>query len=294
MTQKPTHEQLLKQALKYFEQGFEVIPLCSNTKHPLISYTGNEKENIPATAADISNLWDKYPLANIGILARDFFVFDIDNNTLNTHSSNGRLSLVPLLNKYGNDFLKPTLSVVTPTNGVHLHYLKPKDFNLKTNIQDIVPGVDIIANNNAVVPVPPTYVDYQDKGQRIIGSYELNNKSVMTEPSSALINFINDYQNKSNDNNFNFTTNYQSFDNRNHGAHKWWSVLINGFTTDREATAHAMAGYLLSNYVNIPPKDAYKILKLTNERTIATSPLDEKELDHAFKTAFKERYGGNY
>ena len=156
MTYKLNNEQLLKQALKYFEQGFEVIPLSTH-KTPLIAYADKK----PLTRDEIINTWRKYPLANIGLLTRKFFVVDIDKPS-DQHQQNGFTSLATLINEYGKDLFVPTLKAFSPSGGVHLYYLKPQNIELTQNI-GAVSGIDIKANNNNYVVAPPST---NSKGQR--------------------------------------------------------------------------------------------------------------------------------
>lgn len=274
-------KELLNNALAYQKQGFAIIPL-NNHKKPLIAYA----DKPPLTRDEIIDYWHKYPLANIGLLTRKFFVVDIDRPS-DQHQQNGFTSLTMLIKEYGKDLFIPTLKAFSPSGGVHLYYLKPHNIELTQNI-GIVPGVDIKANNNNFAVAPPST---NSKGQR----YEWANNLKIAYPSEALIKFLTDKQNANNSANspiyeHPYYGNYQFTTSK--GAPKYWRMLVKGFGEQgtRNNNAHKFASYLVSRYIQLDGLQAYEVLKIANEHT--SEPLASKELWQTLASALKEAKRG--
>ena len=66
-------------ALKYYEQGFSVIPIIPGQKKPMIKWQPYQNER--ATPEQIKQWWTETPNANVGIVTgkiSDLFVIDLD------------------------------------------------------------------------------------------------------------------------------------------------------------------------------------------------------------------------
>ena len=164
----------LQSAIQYAQKGFAVLPVIG--KHPLIKFADH-----PAlTTSEINYYWSKYPDANIALRTIDFFVVDID--TKKAHGKDGLASAKKLIQ---NKTLISTLEQQTASGGRQLFYLKPNERGLKQVI-GLRPGIDIKANPNNYVVVPPSTTS---KGQ-----YRwIDSNTPMNEPTNELIQLINSF-----------------------------------------------------------------------------------------------------
>ena len=132
----------LKAALIYKNKfGFSVIP-CREDKKPFLPWEEFQKRI--ATDEEITAWWNKWPIANIGIvtgLISNLAVIDIDDMEI------GKAEL----NKYiPESFVCPTAN--TPRGGQHLYCLCP-DEKIRNNSK-VVTGCDLRANGGYVLAPP--------------------------------------------------------------------------------------------------------------------------------------------
>lgn len=134
---------LEKTALNLAAHGFAVFPLVPGQKTPLIKDWPNQATQ---DKDKIHEWWSQTPSANIGIVCGEksahLVVIDIDNK----HGHSGDSSMHEWVNEHGS--LPPTLTVVTPNNGMHLYY---RDLGHWNSPQNVLDGVDIRCNGSYIV-----------------------------------------------------------------------------------------------------------------------------------------------
>lgn len=271
-------------ACKYQEEGYTVIPIVKNQK---VTYEGFKYKDIPTpTAEEVYQMWRyEHRGSNIALLTRNFFVVDIDSPLHQNNGVDGLQSAIELSKNYDNELFKPTRVVMTTSGGIHLYYKKPS--NLKINMTQkiaIYPAIDIKAHNNNYVLAEPSMINNRYY-------YTLIDKEP-AEPSSDLINLILQKQQET-----------KSIDNKNFtdisllhhhntlkptGANIYLHIIANGLGKHgcRNDTATALAGYLLSDYVQLNVNEALKVMQVANENT--DEPLSDKELQKTLLSVAKE------
>lgn len=133
----------LHSAIDYAKNGFSVLPI--HGKQPVIAF----KDQPPLTVDEVRDYWTSDPDLNIAVKTTTFFVVDVD--TAEAHGRDGIKSMQQLPKGTIND----TLTQRTASGGYQLFYVKPTH----SHMQQIIgwrPGVDIKANSNNYVLVPPS------------------------------------------------------------------------------------------------------------------------------------------
>ncbi len=137
-------------AIAYASAGWRVFPLQPGGKTPA---TSNGFRNATTDIEQVNRWWKRTPDANIGIAcgASSLAVVDVDRD-------HGGLETLWHLIRAGWDF-PPTLSQVTPSDGVHYLYETP-DWELRNTagklpgIPDRTPGIDLRASGGYIVVTP--------------------------------------------------------------------------------------------------------------------------------------------
>lgn len=135
-------------ALATAEKGFYVFPLIPGGKIPTIKDWPNKASR---DENEISQWWATSPESNIGICTNRYLedkalvVIDVDLK----HDKNGYAVLKALRSK--GDRLVETLSVKTPSGGVHLYYSVDREKNIRSGANVLGKGVDIRADGGFVV-----------------------------------------------------------------------------------------------------------------------------------------------
>jgi len=250
---------LLEYALRYAEKGFYVLPL-SQDKTPLIKFANHPS----LTSDDIKTIWNKYPYAQIGLRTVQFFVVDIDNEA--GHGTDGFKSIKGIN-------LNETLSQTTASGGKQFFYKKPKDISLSQNI-GVLDGVDIKAHINNYVMVAPS--------ERNNTAYTWDNHLPMNEPSTDIINLMN--QSKPKIQSKNIILNF----NNSNGIRlkKYTGKLIDEIVT---GTTHGtrndwltrMTAKLLNS--GAERENIYYLLCVINQNFI-DEPLEESEVNKIFRS----------
>ncbi len=139
---------LLRDACKYAEYGFPILPVRRNSKRPAIE---NWTEMATTDLQTVSAWWLENPNYNIGCLTgwpSGNIVLDVDPSET--------LSVEDILN--GLDVrLGDTLTTKTPSGGLHLYYRLPDGLDVSRRIK-IRPGLDIMADKSQVL-LPPSSID---------------------------------------------------------------------------------------------------------------------------------------
>jgi len=136
---------MIERALAYIEAGWAVFPLIPNSKRPM---TKNGFKDASKAREDVRRWWTEQPDANIGISTGEpsgLVVVDVD-------VKNGAKGMESLASLSGID---PTLTVKTPSGGLHLYYLTAGPTRCRTGI---LPGIDIKADGGYVV-APGSVID---------------------------------------------------------------------------------------------------------------------------------------
>ena len=150
----------LQQALRYYEEGWKVIPLHSPSregcscgdpdctspgKHPRIPWKNNV-EVLNQSKDTISKWWNKYSDANLGILTGQIsgvVVLDIDGSEGEEALRNEGISI-------------PSTRTVITARGRHF-YFKAPEFPIKNTV-NILPKVDIRGDGGIIVAPPSTHM----------------------------------------------------------------------------------------------------------------------------------------
>lgn len=142
---------ILESALKYAATGFAVIPLQPGGKKPLSRHGSRDAS---MDEVQIREWWTKEPNANVGIVTgaiSSLVGVDVDVKD----GRPGHKSLDQLFD--GID--RNTLTVITPTGGLHL-YFKIPEHAIIINRADIMPGIDIRGEGGYLV-APPSIIGDQ-------------------------------------------------------------------------------------------------------------------------------------
>ena len=174
-------KELFEQALKYAEMGFYVVPLQNYGKH---MYRGTDLKIPSKNPERIEYLWKKLPRANIGLPTslrhNGLIIIDIDIR----NGVDGRESL-KILEEQG--IVLPKTSVVrTGTGGYHFYYKNNTNHRF-WGAKNVLPGIDIRAENAHVV-APPSIHQNRQKYEWIEGG--LNTLSNIDENVEVLLRMI--------------------------------------------------------------------------------------------------------
>lgn len=176
-------------AIKYSEAGFKVYPTVPGKKIPHAGSSGeNDSTNNPD---EVKTLFTRYGInSNIAINLKgtDVIVIDCDEHV---PEKSGHSSLEQLEAAY--EPLPPTYTVSSPSGGTHLYFITP-GISLNQDIQDLLPGVDVMASK--IMAVPSRSIN--DDGE-LVGSYTVKSGKI-TEianlPKWFLEYLKNNYQKK--------------------------------------------------------------------------------------------------
>ena len=123
-------------ALAWAARGFRVFPLRPGTNEP---YAGSDWVNTATTDAEaIKQEWLDRPFANVGVLTNDLIVLDVDCKD----GKPGFESLIEL------DLPLDTLTVRTPSGGLHLYFAGP---NRANGVNRLGQGLDVRSFHGYVV-----------------------------------------------------------------------------------------------------------------------------------------------
>lgn len=176
-------------AVQYSEAGFKVYPTIPGKKIP---HAGSRGENDATDNPDeVRALFTKYNVnSNIAISLKgtDLIILDCDNHT---PSKSGHASLEKLEASY--EPLPPTYTIRTPSGGSH-YYFRTPGISLNKDIQDLLPGLDVMATK--IMAVPSRSIN--NNGE-LVGSYT-EQSGLITEianiPKWFLDYLSNNYQKK--------------------------------------------------------------------------------------------------
>lgn len=132
-------EKILKAALKYSESGFSVIPVKKDKK-PFITWEKYQRER--AAPEQIITWWDKYPVANIGIITggiSNLNVIDIDTQ-----------EGMDALNEMLSDSLMTPIAR-TPRGGWHYYHQSQNGLG---NATGFIEGCDFRAEGGYIIAPP--------------------------------------------------------------------------------------------------------------------------------------------
>lgn len=257
-------------AIKYSEAGFKVYPTAPGKKIPHFGSSGeNDATNNPD---EVRALFTKYGLnSNIAINLKgtDVIVIDCDEHT---PGKSGHASLEKLEASY--EPLPETYTVATPSGGTHLYYVTP-GISLNQDIQDLLPGVDVMASKIMAVPSRSINEDGE-----LVGSYTVKSGKI-TEianlPKWFLEYLKNNYQQKQSG----FTLDYKATYNAAPGGKKYTASfmeeLIAGESSgNRNAWITRQYGRMIALGMDFTA--AYEWIKLINKNFIEP-PLSAKELN---------------
>lgn len=125
-------------ALAWAARGFRVFPLQPNGRRPTHEGWHEWASNDPATVA---GWWNGSPEANIGVLTTGLLVADLD-------CKEGRRGLDTWMSLYGGF---DTLTVRTPSGGLHLYYSGAEVANSQGEHGGLGPGLDIRGHHGYVI-----------------------------------------------------------------------------------------------------------------------------------------------
>ena len=106
-------------ALNYAKAGYRVFPVVPNGRSP--AFKGWQKQ-ATTDSGQIEDLWEQNPEFNIGVLADQFIVLDIDQKNGKTGHSN----LQEAVSNYGWTIPGGYQDVNTPSGGNHWYFRDPK------------------------------------------------------------------------------------------------------------------------------------------------------------------------
>lgn len=162
----------LESALWFAKQGFYVHPLQPMSKRPIL----NGWRDMATTDPDvIIRWWKEYPDANPAINIRpeqNILVVDVD-------TKNGGDKTFGLLNELVT--FPPTLTVRTPSGGLHLYYKYPSSrVRAKDLLGKLGPGIDVLINRSVVVP----YAERID-GEYTFGAWDQKRREAYEDKDGA-------------------------------------------------------------------------------------------------------------
>lgn len=124
-----------------------VFPLSPGTKVPLKGSHGLKDASADCDVARAR--WTETPTANIGIAtgaASGFWALDVDPK------HGGNKSLAGIMDQHGRP--PPTVSVHTPSGGLHLWFRWPKGIEIRNSAGRVGPGIDVRGEGGYVVCPP--------------------------------------------------------------------------------------------------------------------------------------------
>lgn len=259
--------QMVDYALYYQSLGYSVIPISPQSKTPLIAFA----DKPPLKENEVKIAWREHPDANIALKTDSFFVIDIDNH-------NGVDGLSNLRNWEYAKLIPKTLQSITPSGGKHIFLKKRPDIQLEQNI-GMLEGVDLKANNNNYVLVPPS--------NNAKGIYQWDKEhspadGSMTEAPYKLLEALQGMKPSTPTPQYDvsgFTSSNYSISSK---TAKLFEMIITGFGDEggRNQTLAEFVGGLL--FRGVDAAMAYELCKIANQHT--PDPLPQKELDRTFRS----------
>lgn len=228
---------MLKYATYYMKNlGFSVIPVNPRDKKPLIPW--EEYQSRKATAEEITQWWQKWPNANIGIITgavSGIIVLDVDGEEGQRSIKDNKLSL------------PPTWAARTGGGGFHYFFKHPG--NSVCNFVKRLPGIDLRGDGGYIV-APPSIHPSGNRYQWVISPKD----EELAEPPDWLLELIQ-------------TTSTGKLD-----PEDWQRDIPEG---QRNEELTRRAGSLLSR--GIPPAEALTMLLAWNQKH-CKPPLPEREV----------------
>lgn len=135
-------------ALDYARRGWSVVPLAPRDKKPLVMWS--EYQQRRAAAAEISDWFGRWPLANVGVVTgaiSGLVVLDVDPR----HGGDG--SLLALERTHGG--LPETVEALTGGGGRHLYLRHPG--GTVRNMVGIAAGIDLRGDGGLIVAPPSVH-----------------------------------------------------------------------------------------------------------------------------------------
>ncbi len=132
-------------ALSAAEAGFPTFPTNPSTKKPYISDWPNRATT---DKSKIVEFWTLFPDAMAGVVTgvpSGYFVLDIDVE----ENEDPFEKLAEFEKQHGN--LPKTMTVKTPSGGLHLYFKMPLQTDLRNSASKIGHGIDIRANGGYVI-----------------------------------------------------------------------------------------------------------------------------------------------
>ncbi|EHE85242.1 bifunctional DNA primase/polymerase [Latilactobacillus curvatus] len=259
---------MLNEVLNYAKHGLQVFPLTPNSKIPLKGTQGSKE----ATSApeQVKAWWTANPDCNIGVATRGFIVLDVDVNHVN--HADGYHSLEVLEEAYNK--LPETLTVKTASGGRHLYFKLPEGLELPQKIA-FLNGVDIKANPNNYVLLPPSQVDGD--------AYTFEKKQPMADMPEWLTGFILK-RNKIKKTSRVFSVNKRY---RSHVTELIETLALGFETGRRNDTAAKITGQLLAYGVDV--RLAWQLVQYANGNS--NESLLQNELERTFESIARRELG---
>ena len=164
---------MLKYATYYMKNlGFSVIPVNPRDKKPLIPW--EEYQSRKATAEEITQWWQKWPNANIGIITgavSGIIVLDVDGEEGQRSIKDNKLSLPP--------------AWAARTGGGGFHYFFKHPGNSVCNFVKRLPGIDLRGDGGYIV-APPSIHPSGNRYQWVISPKD----EELAEPPDWLLELI--------------------------------------------------------------------------------------------------------
>lgn len=135
---------MLKQALHLALQEYKIFPCATNGKKPL---TKNGYKDASRDKDTIERWWAQHPNANIGLVTgkiNGIIVIDVDVK----NGAQGLASADTLQEWFG---VFDTLTIDTPSGGVHYYFRYPEHVKQIKNRVNIMPGIDIRGDGGYII-----------------------------------------------------------------------------------------------------------------------------------------------
>lgn len=133
-------------ALNAASMGYSVFPVDPASKRPLVSNWPNVATTDPEV---VRSFWIQFPSAMIGVVTgvkSGLFVLDFD-----VKDGEDVFEKVRIFEEANRLVLLPTLTVRTPSGGLHFYYRMPEGIDIRNSASKLGEGVDVRANGGYVV-----------------------------------------------------------------------------------------------------------------------------------------------
>lgn len=265
-----------RQWAKYYaSKGFSVLAMVGKT--PLYAFA----DWPTLTPDEADTVWQVGELkkqdTNVALRTVDFFVIDADRG--HKDGVDGVKNLLDYADKHPSWFARDTLTQRTAGGGLQLFFKKPEGVEM-TQVIGWLPGVDIKANVNNYVMVPPSDI----KGVK----YEWVNHEPMREPDKGLLRAIMSQQAPKAPVSLSIPEKYRNKSKSN--TAKLFEQIVQGFGDQggrNDSAAHFVAG-LLARDVDID--SIVELANLANQHT--PDPLGDKELRNTINSMIKKHERG--